>query len=83
MVLRGEEILSDPIDAFWVPAGWSYYFYGPKTAEVELSDGRIFSIMEKIGKDAGPWSFYGPEGESITVLFLPKGVAPPAIPPTE
>lgn len=87
VVLRGEDELSDPIDVSGIPAFWDVWFYAPNPQNtfIDAADkDQLFSLDgESMGISRGPWSFYGPIGDTVSALFLPKGTEPPRTPPTK
>lgn len=87
VALKGEDELSDPIDASDIPAFWDFWFYAPNPQNtfVEAADkDQLFSLDgESMGITKGPWRFYGPAGDTVSALFLPEGTEPPRTPPTK
>jgi hypothetical protein len=87
VVLKGEDELSDQVDVSGIPAFWDVWFYAQdkQNTFVEAADkDQLFSLDgESMGITRGPWSFYGPAGDTVSVLFLPKGTEPPRTPPSK
>ncbi|MFA6354689.1 MAG: hypothetical protein WCX12_03350 [Candidatus Paceibacterota bacterium] len=70
---------SDKVTNDDVPANWERWIYSSEKTLIRFSDGTIGPALGSYGVRPGAVDFMCPTGEdTVTVLFLQKGIAPPS-----
>ncbi len=78
VVLKGNGQWSEPIDNSGVPSGWKRYAYAPKGTKIRFSDGTTGPADSSYAISGENLFFSGNADDTVKVLFLPRGINPPA-----